>query len=430
MRQTMRRRRSPPVTLGTLAASLALLSSCSARQPSPALVTELGKARALINAGCFECLQEALATYDRLAIVKNAPADARRGAFDAAVLLLVRAKELGLPEAPALEQARARAAQLPLPSESLFAAIALVSGESSGFDPEEREKRGRARRELWPNDGSVPSARTALAPATGTDIVAQYVALAVDCDDPRLRKEIVADDVRKRYPVPLIEFRLTLCGFNPAGIESLRERDARWVETFFYQGRREMLSRPAPDVGLAATLLSSAYETFSESHAVTLALANARNALAEYEPALALFDAVLAKSPTHRDALLGRILSLSYLARHTDAVGAATQMIDLGTWHMGDAYYWRAWNRYHLYQLDAAWDDVERATKLNVTSTTFTLAGVIAFARRELDTAIDRLVRAFKLDPTNCEAPWTEGLVHVEKQTWAIGGQRFAARWG
>jgi tetratricopeptide (TPR) repeat protein len=209
-------------------------------------------------------------------------------------------------------------------------------------------------------------------------------------------------------------------------IEAFRDADARWLETYFYEGRREMLSRPAPDLVLAAARLATAYDTFAASFAVTLALANTRNALTEYESALALFDTVLGGAATHRDALLGRILSLSYLSRHSEAVATATTMIDLGTWHMGDAYYWRAWNRYHLYQLDAAWDDVERATKLNVTSTTFTLAGIIAFARKELDVAIERLARAFTLDPTNCEAPWTEGLVHVEKQTWPLAGDRFA----
>lgn len=437
-------------TLSALALSLSLsLSACATRRPAPALIAELGKAHALLNAGCYQCLQDALATYDRIASAKDAPPEARRGAFNAAVLLVVRAKELGLPEQPALAQARARASQLgpppaspspparsrtasPVPApvfpdpDALFSAIALVTGESSGFDPEERERRGVVRRNLWPTDGTVPPARTALSSAVESDLVAQYVALSVDCDDPRLRKQVAADEVRKRFPFPLIEFRLALCGMGAGKIEAFVDADARWRDTYFFAGRREMLSQPAPDIGLAATLLANAHETFSDSNAVTLALANARNALSEYESALALFDAVLVKVPTHRDALLGRILSLSYLARHTDAVASATRMIDLGTWHMGDAYYWRAWNRYHLYQLDAAWDDVERATKLNVTSTTFTLAGIIAFARRELDTAIDRLTRAFKLDPTNCEAPWTEGLVHVEKQTWVDGGHRFA----
>jgi tetratricopeptide (TPR) repeat protein len=154
-------------------------------------------------------------------------------------------------------------------------------------------------------------------------------------------------------------------------------------------------------------------------------LANARNALTEYEVALALFDNVLTVHPEHREALLGRVLSLSYLSRHSDAVSTATRMIELGTFYVGDAYYWRAWNRYHLHDLPAAWDDVEQATKLMVNTSVYTLAGFIAYARGELDTAIDRLDRAYRMDRTNCEAVWTEGLVHVDKEAWPEGGARF-----
>jgi tetratricopeptide (TPR) repeat protein len=163
---------------------------------------------------------------------------------------------------------------------------------------------------------------------------------------------------------------------------------------------------------------------------MTLALGNARNALEEHDVALALFDAILETQPAHREALLGRLLSLSYLRRHYDAVRTATQMIDLGTYHMGDAYYWRAWNRYQVHELPLAWNDVEAATKLMVNTAVYTLAGFIAYAQRELDTAIDRLVRAFKMDNTNCEAVWTEGMVHVDKQQWNEASARFTTAVG
>jgi uncharacterized protein YciI len=55
----------------------------------------------------------------------------------------------------------------------------------------------------------------------------------------------------------------------------------------------------------------------------------------------------------------------------------------------------------------------------------YTLAGFIAYAQRELDIAIDRLAQAFKLDNTNCEAAWTEGMVHVDKEDWANASSRF-----
>jgi tetratricopeptide (TPR) repeat protein len=58
--------------------------------------------------------------------------------------------------------------------------------------------------------------------------------------------------------------------------------------------------------------------------------------------------------PTHRDALLGRAVTLSHLARHDEAVAAATRILELGSWFTGEAYYWRAWNEYHLARIEEA----------------------------------------------------------------------------
>jgi tetratricopeptide (TPR) repeat protein len=102
-------------------------------------------------------------------------------------------------------------------------------------------------------------------------------------------------------------------------------------------------------------------------------------------------------------------------------------MIDLGTWHLGDAYYWRAWNRYSLKELDPAWDDVERAISLQRNTSVYTLAGFIAWARQELDTAVDRFDLAFKMDRTNCEAIWSESLVHIDRQAWPSAAPKFSA---
>ena len=93
----------------------------------------------------------------------------------------------------------------------------------------------------------------------------------------------------------------------------------------------------------------------------------------------------------HRDALIGRVQALSYQMQHADAVAAATRVIDLGTWHIGDAYYWRAWNRYHLKEYETAWADVENAIKGLANARVYMLAGLIAYERKELPTAVAAL---------------------------------------
>jgi tetratricopeptide (TPR) repeat protein len=219
---------------------------------------------------------------------------------------------------------------------------------------------------------------------------------------------------------------LGMCGLRSEPPARLREADARWTDTLFFEGRAEMSARPVADVAKAAELFANARREFPTSTAITLALGTAQNALGDYEPALASFDDVLSKSPTHRDALLGRVMSLSYLDRHAAAIETATRMIALGTWHVGDAYYWRAWNRYRVYELDAAWSDVEESLKLLVNTSVYTLAGFIAYARQQLDVAIERFDRAFALDNENCEAVWTAGLVHVDQQAWAPAAPKFS----
>jgi tetratricopeptide (TPR) repeat protein len=417
------------VRLLITAVATAALAGCAARVP-PRLLSELGRAQALLQQGCYACLVDALEIYERLAMAPRPPADAALGAAHAAVLLVARAKELGLPSGERLGRAQAWIQKLPpaaagVSPAAYLDALPLVNGEVSGFPPEERERLNRERRAAWPADGTLPAARVALSAMSETDLVAQYLAVAIDCEDARARKGVNPEEILLRHPYDLMRFRLALCGLANRRLDPLRAQDPRWVDTLFFEGRHEMTRFPTIDVGKAAELLSAAHDAFSESTAMTLALGNARNALEEYQPALALFDSILAIAPTHRDAMLGRLLSLSYLRQHYDATRTATQMIELGTYHMGDAYYWRAWNRYHVHDLPPAWTDIEQATKLMVHTAVYTLAGFIAYAQRELDIAIDRLAQAFKLDNTNCEAAWTEGMVHVDKEDWANASSRF-----
>jgi tetratricopeptide (TPR) repeat protein len=413
---------------------MVVAAGCAGRRLSPQLTAELGQAHALVAAGCYHCLEDALATFERAALAPGARPDTWRAAFHAAILLVVRSRELGLSDSAALDRARTLASKVadahPGPSPGIYLdALRLFGGELSGLSPDERERRGTERRARWPTDGTVPPARTALTASTETDLVAEYLALAIDCEDVQARKTLDAAPILARFPVPLMRFRTALCSRTTdalaTAMTALRDEDPRWVETRFFEGSREMSRYPAPDVGRAAELFALAHEAFPDSPAVTLALAHARNALGEYDAALTLFDQVLVDRPMHRDALLGRLLSLSYLNRHQDAIRTATRLLELGMYHQGDAYYWRAWNRYRVHLLPLAWDDVNHATRLMVNTSVHTLAGFIAYAQQQLDTAIERLAEAYRLDATNCEAVWTEALVHVDKEAWTPASGRF-----
>jgi tetratricopeptide (TPR) repeat protein len=378
-------------------------------------------------------MEGALSMYERLAASPRPPLEARRRAFETAVLLAVRAKELGIVADAWLTRARSLAQAVPsmpapaLPSSAYLEAAESFVGETSGLDPEERQARAQRLRSLKAPGGAAAAVRTLLEPALASDLVAQYLALALDCDGGRAGSQVKPEDALARHgAVPLLRYLLALCGSPSEPIGKLREEDPRWTDMLFFEGRRQLTLRPEPDVLKAAEHLSAARVAFPGSTAITMALGNAQNALSEYDAALAAFNSVLDDESTHRDALLGRVMSLSYLTRHPEAIASATKMIDLGTWHLGDAYYWRAWNRYSLKELDTAWDDIERAIRLQRNTSVYTLAGFIAWARQELDTAVDRFDLAFKMDRTNCEAIWSESLVHIDRQAWQSAAPKFS----
>ena len=173
-------------------------------------------------------------------------------------------------------------------------------------------------------------------------------------------------------------------------------------------------------------LLTPARAAFPASFPMTLLWADSNQSLAEFDAALSGFDAVVARAPTHRDALLGRLTSLSYLMRHDEAIAAATRLIDLGTWHIGDSYYWRAWNHYNLKTYEPAWQDIEQALTLLSNSSVYMLAGLIEYARTNLPMALQRFDRSFELDRTQCDAVWMSALVNIDQEAWAPASPKFS----
>lgn len=412
------------------------LAGCAARGPAPELVAELGQAEALLREGCYACLKEAQAIFERLSAPPRPVPGAARGAFEATLLIAMREKELGLPADTSLDRARQHAGRLGSPNEGvastippavLLDAVAVVNGETGGLDPEQRAQfLGRARPLL---EADNPQ-RRALDAWVDTSHVAQYLALVIDCEQARLRDSVKPADILAKYPgVPLIQFRLAVCG-GPGAPQAapLREGNPRFFDTLPWEARRALVGSQAEAIDLykGAALLGQAHEVFPASHWLAIFWARSNQSIAEFEPALAGFDSVLADVPTHRDALLGRVTSLSYLMRHPDAVATASRMIELGTWHIGDAYYWRAWNQYHLKALEPAWADVETAIKMVSTTSVYMLAGLIAYERKDLPTAILRFDRSFELDVTNCDAVWMAGLVHVDQSAWPQASPKFA----
>ena len=407
-----------------LTALILLLAGCAAKGPSPQFVAELAKAQALLAEGCYPCLEEALALFEKQAAVKTPLAGAREGWFDAALLIAIREKELGIPGAESMTRAR----KLVVPArQSILDAAELIIGDTVSLDAEQRSLvTGRNRPPLDPDNPK----RRALDAASPTDLAANYVALSIDCEQQKLGEGLNMRSLSDQYAgVPLMQFRLATCArANAPSVTALRAGNPRWKDTLYWEGRRELAAAAgrAIDIPKVLSLYSEGRTAFPSSVLLTISWANTNLLAEEYEAALSGFDDVLASQPEHRDALNGRMQALSYLLRHDDAVAAATRLLELGTWHIADANYWRAWNRYHLKQYDTAWEDVENATRGLSNGRVYMLAGLIAYARKDLPIAVDRFDRAFQLDPSACDATWMSGLVSIDQHELATAAPKFA----
>jgi tetratricopeptide (TPR) repeat protein len=416
----------------------------------------MARAEALLRQGCYECLRTASDVYAHLIDppVRRPSPSAIRAAFEVSVLLAVREKEIGLDSAASLSRARtllgklseqsppdrrgasradltrSKSAVLAAPDPAMLLHVAEgFFGELSGLDAEARQDQARAAEQRGSLADAERQLQQAFEESGGTALAAGYLALALDCEQP-VRDRLVspAGTLARADAPPLLRYRAAICSQDrPRVLNELREQDPRWTEAYFFEGKYEMGSPSRPPVpARAAPLFASARDTFPTSIAVHVLLARAQEMEGDAAAALASFDAVLALQPAHVDAQLGRVRTLSSLGRHEEAVATASALIERGTWYVGDAYYWRAWNQYSRRQLDAAWADVQGAMRLVANTSVYTLAGSIAHARRELETAVGHFDTAWTMDATNCFAASSGGLVEIDRGDWKAAADRFS----
>jgi len=400
-------------------ASLSLLG-CAARRSAANEAADLARAERLVADGCYRCLVEALDIFEQQLERTRRPSPAlRQAAFETAALVVLRQKELGIASEAALDKARALAEKSPstpgrVPAAVIATLADLAPADTAGSDPDEAAARNTRERRA-----QLFALRPQLGQPAITSRLESYLALSLDCNDGDARRALKGDELIARVgTVPLLRYRVAACGFGARdAFATLREADPRWVETAFFEGRAAATGR-RPNLRLAIDLLSLARPVLPESASIALALAHAQRGYGDLEPALDSYDAVIAMVPRNREALLGRAITLSYLERHPDVIETTSRMIEYGTWLMGDAYYWRARSRYVLKQMDEAWSDAENAVKLSPTTNVYTLAGVIAYDRKQLDVAKDRFERARKADGSNCTAHSYFALVNASQNNW------------
>jgi tetratricopeptide (TPR) repeat protein len=373
---------------------------------------------ALVEQGCYRCLAD---VYEA-AVARNAP----ELAFEAAALLSLRAKELGMPYESWLERARAFAtvhAAAPLYLDIVDAIPPdPLSGPRDPLLDLERRRRAKAALADW---------RETLDSGPGSGLFRAYLDVSLVCAFGTLTQnpDSFGGPLDAVAGTPLYRYRVALCGDVPA-LEALRRTDPALADADYALGRSAIEDPINPDYEEGLARLESAASAFPESPAILATLGNVHRSWEEWAPALAAYDKALAVAPDHPEAQIGRAISLSRLRRHQDAIAATTALVDRGQWRLGEAYYWRAWNQLALDDLPAARSDADRAKTLMANAAVHVLSGTIEWRLRRLETAEQDFQQALTIDLGECEAALDLGVVRDERgrQREALEAFRQAGR--
>lgn len=356
---------------------------------------------ALIRRGCYACLEQAYDTAQSQGI--------RLQAFEAATLLTLRSKELGLPSEVWLERARTLAGT----ESALSSYLDMVDVIPPDRLSENRDALFDIRRRIRAKE-SLEAWRASLRDGAGSDAFRAYLDVSLICAFGTL-KETPDSYTGTLDPVaatPLLQYAVGACDAAHGGrLRALRASEPDFVDADYALGRYALEDPINPDAEESLKRWESAARAFPRSPAIAARIGNLFRMWEDWSPALEAFDAALAVAPTHPEATIGRAVSLSRLERSEEAIETATRLIDGGQWLLGEAYYWRAWNYLRLGNFQQARADADRARTLMSNSGVMVLSGVIEWRLGRLESAEKDFEGALAIDFGECEAAFDLGVV-------------------
>jgi tetratricopeptide (TPR) repeat protein len=397
--------------------------------PSFAATADLARADALVRAGCYTCLTEAIAIYQTLAAGPTAVPVAAYRAVDTAVLMAMREREIGLGSGRSRQHAEALARELPAPADySLFlSVIDAVGWKPTGVSPEQLGATVGLFRSVSANLAGWRASLRALAPH---DLLSAYQLLSLEC----LYSYRLLEAKQLPWPLPanappLLRASAATCtGAVASLLDDVLRDEPRLRELYLFQGERA-LGRGA--LRTAERHLLTAIEEIPALMSAKVVLGHIYLQMEDVESAFAAYHEATTAVPGQRDAMIGEAKALSYLDRSDEAIAVLDEMVRLGTWYLGEAHYWRGWNRLHLKQFDLANDEVAAARKyMPMDPLVDKLSGRVALARNE----IERAEREFRTavehftgrQTRDCDTNYYLASVLVMQRKWPEGAQWFS----
>ena len=401
-------------------ALVAFALGCASAPPKASILrpAQLAEADAKVLQGCYDCLLEARAIYERAAAGRERPLVIQR-LFEAELLIAFREREFDLVSSGASRSARALVTELPaqLDPSGYLDILDNIAPEHSTWTRAEL-RRFRADRQQFAS--TVPARLAWLAEGALSPPVRQVAAMTLDCAYPRPRA-VPSGAITQpgENAPPLIRYRFGACGSRTdAEFTQLISEVPAFAEAQYFLGVNAVAAIPAGGGLDPRPLIAAAVARFPDAVAVTYLAARFRQAIGDCAGAAPLFERVIATRLEHEDAWLGRTMCLTDLGRRREAIEAATHIIDGKYDNAQDALYWRAFNRHQLGELDLARADISTVRAARVTPEILQLAGIIEHDQNDLTPAEADLKWVVSRSSGYCTAQWYLGSVYVKREDW------------
>ncbi len=390
---------------------------------------KIKEAESLVKRGSYSCLKEASQLYRELLAFRRFQKQTKEKLIKVDFLLALREKELGVLDSKSLTEAsRLILASPSLPEYSVYLDLVdSIPRKTKGFVhdfPQDSSKIEITYNKLKKN---VPLWAKLLKEQYKTDEFFAYLYIClIDNFSPYLGEEKLDFSLLSRIfaQSPLIQFKLSIIPEeNEEKLNLLLENEPLFYEAHYFLAE---IALKRGELIAAEQNLLKVYEQIPESSSTVITLGSIYFALEELTKSLEFYKQAIKMAPEYRDALLGKAICLSYLEKNEEAIECCKTLITLGSFFMGESYYWLAWNQNELGNLDAAWESAENAKKyLYGNSELLTLAGIIAFKKENLEVAEKNLMEALQINASNGEACFYLGNVYAKKMDWKNSGVQF-----
>ena len=416
-------RRGSSLFVALTVGAAAILSSCGTGVRKQQ-AQQLADADALFTRGCYSCLTKAFNAYEALRLAGYQPAETAARAYEAAILLAAREKELAMPAEPWIERARSLAPRDP--RRGLY--LEIVSALPWAHGRHDRGFNHDARLSIGPELDAMDRWDAALGPAAARDVTGTYLMAAARCAfmPARLHETLTFDALAAAHAsAPLIRYAAGICRPELRSHLDGLAGDPDFHELLFQQGRLQLFQGGNTVQLGARVLLEAARDAMPVFVANTYLLAGVLDAVEEHAACAAMYAEVIALGGARRESLLSRTMCLTNAGEHADAIASATELIDTPGILRGEGYYWRAANRYTRKALPEARADVEAAKPLYDDAAVYALSGFIAYDVGQKEYAYSEFDEAFRRNGTYCTAPFYQGLIDAETDRWEPAAARY-----